>query len=317
MVSIIIPAYNAEKHILESVESALRQDCKKEILIIDDHSEDHTWDILQDTYSGTKEVQIIKNEQKGSNPARNLGLKYASGNYIQFLDADDILGDQKIVSQLKHLENLDSCAIASCPWYHFVNHIDDTDTTFSERVWRTYDHPIDWLIDAWNGGGMMQTACWLTPGHTIQKSGGWNETITKNQDGEFFCRVLLHSSSVRFVGSSTVYYRKPIEGHISASIGYEACSSLISTYNLYTQNTLQKHQNKSLKMALANNFYRFIYETSPHHQNLLAEARTRIDELGRHKPVNVGGRIFKIMTLIMGFSLAINLRDMLKSIFRK
>lgn len=93
LVSVIIPAYNAEEHLKETLDSLIRQRFKDfEIIIIDDGSEDGTWEIIK--YYQEKYPKIIcayQQENCGQSATRNRALKYVKGKYIAFVDADDIV----------------------------------------------------------------------------------------------------------------------------------------------------------------------------------------------------------------------------------
>lgn len=100
--SIVIPAFNAERYLYESVESALAQTYSKyEIIIVDDGSTDRTIEIAQ--RFGDR-VKIIRQENLGASSARNAGVKTAIGNYIAFLDSDDIWIPNKLQLQCEKIE---------------------------------------------------------------------------------------------------------------------------------------------------------------------------------------------------------------------
>ena len=99
LVSILIPAYNAEKWISHTINSALSQTWKnKEIIIVDDGSCDNTFEIAKKFESDN--VKVVSQENKGASSARNTAISYAQGSYIQWLDADDLLAPDKIAIQM-------------------------------------------------------------------------------------------------------------------------------------------------------------------------------------------------------------------------
>ena len=99
LVSILIPSYNAEHWIAETIESALSQTWdNKEIIIVDDGSTDQTLQIAKKFESTL--VKVISQENRGANVARNKALEFAQGDYIQWLDADDVLSPLKIEMQM-------------------------------------------------------------------------------------------------------------------------------------------------------------------------------------------------------------------------
>jgi len=94
LVSVIMPCYNSEKYLKEAIESVLNQTYPKvELIVIDDGSSDASRDVIK---SYGDKIRAIYQENSGACIARNAGLSVAKGEYIQFLDADDLLDDQAI-----------------------------------------------------------------------------------------------------------------------------------------------------------------------------------------------------------------------------
>src|SRR4029077_692185 len=103
LVSILIPAYNAEKWIADTISSALAQPWpRKEIIIVDDGSTDQTLSIARQFTSKT--VSVIAQKNQGASAARNKAFQLCQGDYIQWLDADDLLSPDKVAKQLKAAE---------------------------------------------------------------------------------------------------------------------------------------------------------------------------------------------------------------------
>ena len=119
LVSILIPAYNAEKWIRDTINSALSQTWpKKEVIIVDDGSTDNTLQIARQFES--KSVKVITQENMGACVARNKALSFAQGDYIQWLDADDLLAPDKISQQLKYAgDGRNSQILLSSAWCRF------------------------------------------------------------------------------------------------------------------------------------------------------------------------------------------------------
>ena len=119
LVSILIPAYNAEKWIAYTLESASAQTWpRKEIIVVDDGSRDRTAEVARRFAS--KEVSVVSIANQGAAAARNHALQLSQGDYIQWLDADDLLAPDKIERQLGALGEVDSRRILlSSPWAPF------------------------------------------------------------------------------------------------------------------------------------------------------------------------------------------------------
>lgn len=106
--SVIIPAYQAEKYIAQAVASVRSQEWPGEvqILVIDDGSTDHTAAVAQDLG-----VQVLKKEQGGAASARNAGLRAAVGDWVLLLDADDVLTDGAVAAMRAALADSDAEAV--------------------------------------------------------------------------------------------------------------------------------------------------------------------------------------------------------------
>src|SRR5262252_8996544 len=95
LVSILIPSFNAERWIRQTLESAVNQDYShKEVILVDDGSTDRTLEIARTFES--RVVRVIAQSNSGAPAARNRALAHAQGEYIQWLDADDLLAPSKI-----------------------------------------------------------------------------------------------------------------------------------------------------------------------------------------------------------------------------
>ncbi len=105
MVSIVIPVYNAESFILETLESVYTQSHQKfEIIIINDGSTDSTRDILEKEAAKHSFIKLIHKENSGVADARNIGMELAQANYIALLDADDTWEKNNLEKKIKFLE---------------------------------------------------------------------------------------------------------------------------------------------------------------------------------------------------------------------
>jgi glycosyltransferase involved in cell wall biosynthesis len=198
LVSIIIPVYNSEKHLQETILSAIAQTWpNKEIIIIDDGSTDNSLQIAKSFKNDI--IKVFTQENKGASAARNKGLKEAKGEFIQFLDADDTLSSNKISDQIKLLSQ-QAGKIAVCSTVHFFsneNPFVGSPSIYEDSFLYDTDDPIAFLINLYGGndkgGSMIQTNAWLTPADVIKRAGYWSEIYSPDDDGEFFCRVLLAS----------------------------------------------------------------------------------------------------------------------------
>jgi hypothetical protein len=205
LVSILIPAYNAERWIADSIRSALAQTWPRtEIIIVDDGSRDRTLGIARQFAS--RNVLVVTQENQGAAAARNRALDLSQGEYIQWLDADDLLALNKIWWQMEMLERLSSNRVLlSGAWAHFCYRT-------SAAVFRPTPlwcdlSPVEWLVRRWNYNAHMQTATWLLTRELTEMAGPWDRRLLSNDDGEYFCRVIKASDAIKFVPKAKVFYR--------------------------------------------------------------------------------------------------------------
>ena len=118
-VSVVIPTYQCGRFVSQSIDSVLGQTFKNfEIIIVDDGSTDHTQEILNN-YSNMNNIKIIRQSNQGPSAARNLGIRMSTGEYIAFLDADDIWLPNKLEKQIEYLEKHPKVDLIYCDSYLF------------------------------------------------------------------------------------------------------------------------------------------------------------------------------------------------------
>lgn len=105
--SVIMPVYNSEKYVSDAIESVLSQTYSNlELIIIDDCSTDNTMNILSSYSKQDTRIKIIRSEKNsGCAASRNKGLRFCKGNYIAFIDSDDVWAKEKLEKQLRYMEN--------------------------------------------------------------------------------------------------------------------------------------------------------------------------------------------------------------------
>lgn len=114
LISVVMPVYNREQYLKESIESILNQTFTDfEFIIVDDQSTDSSWQIIQEYANKDSRIVAIKNTgKKGCYPARNCGHRLAKGKYIAVMDSDDIALPQRLQTQFDFMEqnpDIDIC----------------------------------------------------------------------------------------------------------------------------------------------------------------------------------------------------------------
>ena len=205
LVSILIPAFNAEIWIADTIRSALAQTWPaKEVIVVDDGSTDRTVQVARQFEP--EGVRVVEKVNEGAAATRNRSFLLSRGQYIQWLDADDLLSPDKIERQLYALRDCDDRrTLLSCPWAYFA-HRPSRAKFVPTALWHDLS-PVDWLVRKMGENLHMQTATWLTSRELVEAAGPWDTRLLSDDDGEFFCRVLLASNGTRFAPEGKVLYR--------------------------------------------------------------------------------------------------------------
>lgn len=204
LVSILIPAHNAQRWVGDAIASSLAQTWdRKEVIVVDDGSTDKTaWVARQFEGAG---VKVISKANEGAAAARNVAYEYSRGDFLQWLDADDLLSPNKVAAQLARLADTEDDVLLSSAWGHFA-YRPQCAVFAPSSLWQDLS-PTEWLLRKLGENLHMQTATWLTSRRLAEAAGPWDTRLLVDDDGEYFSRVLLCSRGVRFVSDAQVYYR--------------------------------------------------------------------------------------------------------------
>jgi glycosyltransferase involved in cell wall biosynthesis len=302
LVSILIAAYNAEPFIEQTLRSVLGQSWKRtEVIVVDDGSSDRTSEIVG-RYAEHPHVTLLHQANRGQCAARNRAARHARGDFIKFLDADDLLAPQAIALQVERLLDSPEC-VASADWCRFYD--DPSRPWFvPEAMWEDLD-PVTWLVRAWTaGGGMTQCGVFLIPRLVLARSGLWNESLTLIDDFEFFARVLLSSKGVRFARGATLYYRSGLPGSVSSSRSRVAIESAHASIQLATERLLATENSPRTRAACAAVHQAFVYNYYPEHMDLVQDMERRAAALGGTALLPDGTRGFHVLRRVIGWRLA-------------
>ncbi len=187
MVSVIIPCHNCDSFIERAINSVIAQLSKDvEIILVENNSTDYTFNRLIDLQSKYPNlIQVFKEPKKGAPAARNCGLRYAKGDWIQFLDADDELLPDKISNQLKiaHSTNAD-VVVGECLLKYNggkTQVIRHTDT----NIWKG-------LITS--NLGITSSNLWRQT--SLLRANGWDENLTSSQEYDLLFRLLKNQANI-------------------------------------------------------------------------------------------------------------------------
>lgn len=310
LVSIIIPVYNAERYLAETITSVLAQTYQnKEIILVDDGSADDSFTVAEKFTDPC--IKILKQVHKGAAAARNLGLQAAKGEYIQFLDADDLLSPDKIEAQVICLAGSDT-DLAICKTVYFNDKENHLDGIQSDNWYDTIStDTVDFLIKLYAGnevmsgyGGMITLHSWLTPRKIIDKAGLWNKNLSTDDDGEFFCRVVLAAEGIKFSNTGLNYYRKFNTGQsLSAQRNQKAIESIILATNLKFSHLKEKTDNPIVNKIFSRHYWWTGVNAYPQLKNLSKQCIQKAKHLNYGGEKYVGGPVGHLLSNILGWKI--------------
>lgn len=205
LVSVIIPVYNASKHLKEAVDSVLNQTYREfELLVVDDGSKDNSLEILL-SYDDPR-VRVFTQMNQGACMARNRALQESKGEYVKFVDADDVLYPDALRIQVEQMASLAENEAV----FGDFDFIDENGklfyhNTLDEKVQHELEVDQDyWIFKYWD----MVTTCPLHHKENLMKVGGFNIRLADHQER------LLHFS-LSMAGIKFVYRPGSIYGYRS------------------------------------------------------------------------------------------------------
>ena len=194
LVTTVIPVFNRAVEIVEAVESVLKQTYEhKQIIIVDDGSTDDTARVTEDlarSYPGT--IRVLHKDNAGPGPARQAGIEVATGDFIQYLDSDDILMPRKFELQVKGLMKHPECGVAygKSRTYH-------RDKEPTDIPWKRTGEKIETMFPAFLQSRWWGTSTPLYRRDVIDKAGPWLP-LWNEEDWEYDCRVAKQGVKLHF-----------------------------------------------------------------------------------------------------------------------
>ncbi|NNK81182.1 MAG: glycosyltransferase family 2 protein [Flavobacteriales bacterium] len=189
-VSIVIPCYNSADFIDRSLQSAFEQTYEDiEVICINDGSEDSTLEKLEQWRLKMPELTIIDQGNRGATAARNAGTKSASGHYIQYLDSDDSIGEEKIRTQVeKAIRSGEPDLVIGA--YRSIRE--------KKIEIRSQGKPSDSVWLKLMNADLGITSSNLFKRSTVLKAGSWDESLKSSQEYDLMFRILKLNESYIF-----------------------------------------------------------------------------------------------------------------------
>jgi glycosyltransferase involved in cell wall biosynthesis len=281
LVSILISAYNAQEWIADTLQSATAQTWpRKEIILVDDGSTDRTAEVARRFAS--KGVTVLSTENRGLCAGQNYAYEHSQGDYLQFLDADDLLAPDKIERQLAGLREDDSKKILlSSPWapfYYRTRHAHFV----RNSLWQDLS-PVEWLLRKMGENLHMQNATWLVSRELAEAAGPWDTRLHYDQDGDYFARVLLASDGTRFVPGTGIFYRATGTGSVSyLGNSDKKKDSLLLAMKLHIQYLRSLEESERVRTACLTYLQNWFGAFYPERPDIVAELQALATELQGH-----------------------------------
>ena len=302
LVSILIPCYNAAPWLAATLDSALAQTWPhKEIILVDDGSSDDSLAIAR-RYEA-RGLIVIARPNSGAAVARNVALAASTGAWLQFLDADDLLAPDKIAQQLSlPTEVLDGRYLLSANWTRFNQ--SPTDADYTPQPLCANLSPVEFTVTKLERNAMMHPAAWLVPRAIAERAGPWDESLTLDDDGEYFTRLVMQSLGTRHAAAALSYYRSGLVGSLSRTKSERAWKSAFRSLELTIAGLRARDDSPQARHACATALQRYIYEAYPAAAACRSRAATLIGALGGSDLKPDGGPKFTFARRLLGWKLA-------------
>jgi len=245
LVSVIIPCFNSERFVTETIDSVIAQSYHPiEIILVDDGSKDGTFNVLKSFEERYPEqISVIRNKRKGAPSARNTGIAFSKGQYVLFLDSDDVLLPKKISIQMNVFdERKDVGAVVSS------RQIKDeamsevlAELSFGEIEVDPLNTCINKIIIT---GNPLYQRAW------IESVGCYREDLPCGQDWDFHIRLVKQGIQFAYVDEILLVSRK-VKNSLSSNwvkVGVQM-SRLINEYETWLLNDKQLNNTSRKKMA--------------------------------------------------------------------
>ncbi|MFA6961796.1 MAG: glycosyltransferase family 2 protein [Opitutaceae bacterium] len=309
LVSILIPAYNAEPWIEATLQSAVSQShANLEIIVVDDGSTDNTLSIAKAfALRHSRSIRVASQPNAGAAAARNHAVRLSSGEYLQFLDADDILDPEKISRQWT-LSDYGRVPLLSGAWGRFSD--DPTVTEWDRSPLLASLSSINFARTYLSANVMMHPAAWLVRRDVALAAGPWDERLSLNDDGEYFFRVVVAAGGVVYCPDARSHYRSGNPSSLSCQHSRRHIESARLALSLISNHALSL--SLDLRPAVADAHLKFAYEFYPAAPDLVTDAERVATSLcgGLIKPE--GGRIFHLLSPLVGWKFARRLQRLFR-----
>lgn len=301
LTSILIPSYNAERWIADAIGSALAQSHSRiEVIVVDDGSRDSSLSVARGFECAR--VKVAQQENRGASAARNHAYRLCQGDYIQWLDADDVLRADKIKHQIEAAEG--GRRLLSGAWGRFQK---DPGSLAQERtaLWEDLT-PFEWLCRKMEDNLWMAIESWLVPRELSVLAGPWDEELSLDDDGDYFRRVVAASGGVKFVPESLCAVRREQGASLSSmhTLPGRKLESQAKSLKRHVETLLgmeNSERSRAASLALLQRWALYFY---PERRDLFEELRTVARSFGGELQIPTVRAKYRILQKLFGLRVA-------------
>lgn len=276
--------YNASEFVGDSIRSVLAQTYPDiELIIVNDGSTDDSEEKILGF--ADSRIRYLRQENKGQCAALNFGIARAKGEYIHFLDADDLMNEEHLERMCKKLGEKDD-AVAFCEWGAFYDN--DVSTTSFNKLdnWKDMK-PAEWLkVELRQYCDMVAGWRWLIPAGLLKKAGGWGERLTLNNDFEFSLRLLSKSDRLLFAEGAKIFYRWAAPQGLSQRKSEKSYRDAILSTDLGCTYLLAMENSAEMKAICRDRYQMWLTRIPAEFVELRREVVLRTAQLAKPGPVS-------------------------------
>ena len=212
LVSVIVPAYNCAATIAETLESVLAQDHGAvEVIVVNDGSKDHTLEVL---HGFGDRIRVVDQANAGPPAARNAGIAAARGEYLAFVDADDIWLPGKVSAQVRHLEAHPEVGTVFTEWFVWEVDADGRFSTPTRFEGYRVDDRVDERVSGWIYHQLLLTSELLTSTVMLRRSlaervGSFDLTLWNGDDYDYWIRLSREAQITKLASVGVLYRQLP------------------------------------------------------------------------------------------------------------
>lgn len=304
-VSVVIPCYNVEKYIYECLDSVkLQGECVDEIFCVDNNSSDNTINVIENWIENNPDqnITLLKETKPGACAARNKPIDLIQSEWIQFLDADDLLLEDKISLQIKGSHGSDIV------YDSFVKR----DLKGNDRVVFPCENIEIGIMES--NLGITSSNLWRTV--AIKDIGGWNENQTTSQEYDLLSRLYHSGFSFQKLDKCKTVIRERVSGQISQGHQKLIWENYTNLRVSFFKQVIQPKKNIDLIKKSLTIIFGAIQILYKHNPNLAIEIHDTILKPNHFIPnaTTVKSRFYVFTYKMCGYRFAERLRTILRKL---